>query len=441
MTSLERPRRPVVILAYHYPPSREVGGLRAAKVARALRDAGHQVTVVTARLPDETAMLREEQPGLRVVAVAPHRNPRELYLAWKHRRRASPESGMAPAAEDPGTPAAGQVPLWKRLIFSLLWLPDDTQGFIGPAVRAARAAAPGNDVLYYTTAPPFTAHLAGWWLRRRTGSRWIAEFRDPWTDNPWKPDHVRTAASDAIERWLERQCLRAADLVVCVSEGIERLMRKKLPARPERVILVRNGIDHLAPGPAELPASGPFRIVHVGSFYHGRDPRPFLQGLALLRSTRPLTADDILVDLVGQCRWFDGVSIEATARDLGVADLVRFDDWVPHARAQHLVGSADLLLLLAQNQPDQVPNKLYEYLGVRRPILAFVDEGGESARMLLEAQGHFPLFDDDPAAAASAIATALSRRHRRLATGEDLLQTWTSEQQLSRLIHAVEIMP
>ncbi len=41
----------LVLLSYHYPPSEAVGGLRAEKVVSAFRAAGHEVHVITARLP------------------------------------------------------------------------------------------------------------------------------------------------------------------------------------------------------------------------------------------------------------------------------------------------------------------------------------------------------------------------------------------------------
>ncbi len=76
----------------------------------------------------------------------------------------APRKPDAPAAE-PASEAGGytvptRVPFWKRAIFSLLWLPDDRQGFIGPAVRAARSLLRRGDIVY-TTAPPFSMHLVG----------------------------------------------------------------------------------------------------------------------------------------------------------------------------------------------------------------------------------------------------------------------------------------
>ncbi len=61
------------------------------------------------------------------------------------------------------------------------------------------------------------------------------------------------------------------------------------------------------------------------------------------------------------------------------------DPGYPTTEALDQIRSAGALLLLAQGQPHQIPNKLYEYLGVRRPILAVVDHGGESHRLLQRA--------------------------------------------------------
>lgn len=438
MSNSRDPSHSVVLLAYHFPPSKEVGGLRAAKVARALRDAGYRVIVITARLSGETGKVRLEEPGLVVQVVTPQRNLRELYASLKRRRSSQAFDPTGVSEEPHAYTAPSTVPFWKRLVFALMWLPDDKQGFVIPAIRAARKHIRSRDTAVYTSAPPFSSHLAGWRLKQKTGVKWIAEFRDPWTDNPWKPYHVRTRITDALERLLERRCLKAADLVVVVSEGIERVMGPKMKGRSDALLLIRNGIDRLLSGAARRTDGGPFRVVHVGSFYHGRDPRPFLKGLALLRTRSPLTPKDIEVKMVGECRWFDGASIERVVADLDIADLVRFEDWIPHEMAQELVNNADLLLLLAQNQPDQVPNKLYEYLGARRPILAFADRGGESARMLERVGGHFVLTEDSPEFAAEALAAALATRGASNESRVDLLESWTSARQMRCLVDAME---
>ena len=102
-----------------------------------------------------------------------------------------------------------------------------------------------------------------------------------------------------------------------------------------------------------------------------------------------------------------------------------------------MAAESDLLLLLAQGQPDQVPQKLYEYLGTRVPILAFADAEGESARMLARAGGHFVVFGDDAAGAEAALEQALTTLDGTPAGDHAVLTEWTTDGQLRRLMAAL----
>jgi hypothetical protein len=123
---------------------------------------------------------------------------------------------------------------------------------------------------------------------------------------------------------------------------------------------------------------------------------------------------------------------------LGLQEQVRFQDWVPHEACQEIIRGADVLLLLAQQQPDQVPNKLYEYLGTRAPILAFADDDGETAAMLREAGGHTLVTGDDLEAAARGIEQALGfAAEPRVLPDESRLRAWTTEGQMQHLLTAL----
>jgi glycosyltransferase involved in cell wall biosynthesis len=431
----------VLLIAYHFPPDPEVGSLRSAKVAEAFRSAGHEVTVITGRLPGE-GPLRTASPGISVHAVKPLPNAREIYLgAKKLFVGARADATYATLSPNATSTDARKVASWKRYVGSLLWLPDDRQGFIFAAVRRARRIHRHSPIdLLYTTAPPFSVHLAGLLLKRATGVPWAAEFRDPWTDNPGKPVHVRSGGSDAAERWLERRCLSAADHVVAVSSGIERLLRARLaPPRRERLMLVRSGIEHFRAEPARAAARAPFRIVHVGTFYHRRDPRPFLGALASLIRRMHLGPADVQVDLIGNCRYYHDISLEDSVAALGLSDIVHFYDWMPHKECLARVADADLLLLLAQDQPNQVPNKLYEYLGMRVPILAFADDIGEAAAMLRGVGGHYVVCNADRAQAESVLNRAFTTHAKGEAPTMDeaLLEEWSTRNQMTRLVAAL----
>lgn len=423
----------ILVVAYYYPPDSAVGAIRPAKIVRALEARGHDVQVVAAPGSSEV----ESNPN--VHRVRPMRNPRELYNSLKSpAKRAAIEAAATAASEGAAVPT--RMPAWRRHIFSILWLPDDRQGFIWPAYRAARLLEREKpfDVIY-TSAPPPSVSLVGLWLSKAMGVRWIAEFRDPWLDGVPKPWHARSAFSDAAELRLERACLKQADEVVTVTyTAAEKIdaKRKSLSRPPTRVVL--NGIDDFA-AMRERKRNGPIRAVHVGSLYHSRDPRPLLSAVADLRRSGQLSARGLVVEFIGDARWYGDVSLEAFATEAGIGDILRLRDTVPHAEVAQILADADLLILLAQQQPVQVPNKLYEYLGQRKPVLAFADDDGETAAMLRRAGQHFVVTERDGGNATRIVRDALDAAGSADWTPNDhQLRVWRTDRQMATLVSLVE---
>jgi glycosyltransferase involved in cell wall biosynthesis len=424
----------ILVVSYYFPPDPAVGAIRPGKIVEALRARGHEVDVVCGA--------RDGQPPSDPCThrVRPTRTPREAYLAWRLRSgRMSAPRAMSDLHESVGTTVPASVSTWKRYLFSLLWLPDDRQGFIWPAYREARRLGAKRFDLVYTSAPPFSAHLVGWLLKGMRGLRWIAEFRDPWLDGVRKPWHVRSLLSDFGDARLERACLRRADDIVAVTHAAAtRIGVKRAQLRRPAPHVILSGIDNTRAG-RRTNAGGPVRAVHVGSLYHSRDPGPLLEALAALRRRGELPEGGCSLEFIGDARWYGDVSVENLAKSLGIADLVQFRDTVPHADVEQILADADVLILLAQQQPVQVPNKLYEYLGHRKPILAFADADGETALMLRQAGNHFVVTEHDGGRTIDIVRAAIAAGIDPSWTPNDRqLDAWRTERQMAALVALVE---
>jgi glycosyltransferase involved in cell wall biosynthesis len=179
------------------------------------------------------------------------------------------------------------------------------------------------------------------------------------------------------------------------------------------------------------------RIVYTGTISYDRDPRPLLYAMHRLRSEGPATSRPVVMEFYGNCRWFNNQSLEQLARELGIGDSVIFHDWVPREVSKRAVDEADLLLLLAQRQPDQIPNKLYEYLGTRTPILAFVDPGSDSQQILEAVGGHHVETDPSSPESQARMCEVLRGEVRTVPRNDAMLQELTSESQMRRLAHLV----
>ncbi len=143
-------------------------------------------------------------------------------------------------------------------------------------------------------------------------------------------------------------------------------------------------------------------LVYAGRFgSYGRDPRPFVEAVRRLGSSRQDLAARLEVAVAGPLRDDEKALFDGIARDPVKVTLLGS---LEREQSLALQRRADALLLLAQPTRSQLVNfKLFEYLAAARPILGLC-AGTEAGRILGE--GGVPVFAADDAAA---IAEALAR--------------------------------
>src|SRR5690606_28095579 len=133
---------------------------------------------------------------------------------------------------------------------------------VRPSVKFLKEYLKKNPVdAIITTGPPHSMHLIGLELKRALGVKWIADFRDPWTDIDFYAQLKLSRWADAKHKRLEAEVLREADQVLTVSWHWADDLRKLGAAKLE---VVTNGYDpDDLPTPPE-PVADPFILVHIG---------------------------------------------------------------------------------------------------------------------------------------------------------------------------------
>ena len=373
--------RRIVLVAGMYHPDPRVGAVRPQKVVRALTQAGWTVDVVTA---GATESVDTGDSGETVHRVVPNITLRDRLFGVRG------EAGQP--AEPPRASRRSWLPTIVRdTLLAPLVVPDLERGLIGPVAERARELLDKGPAILYSTSPPHSVAIAARRALRELPHPWIAEFRDPWTNPGHRAGELRPWLWRTIDTLLERSVLRRVNRVVGVSDGIASWLRERWSGDGE-VVISRNGVDTVySHDPTDLDT-----IVYLGELYLGRDPRPFFRALGEALDTRPERATRCR--MIGDVNTFWGESTAAMASEAGIAHRVTFEERVGRDEAIAIQCNAGLLLLLAQQQPLQVPNKLYEYLATRRPILAFVDDDGESAKILRDVGGHFIISELTPPA-------------------------------------------
>jgi hypothetical protein len=228
----------------------------------------------------------------------------------------------------------------------------------------------------YASGPPFSTLVLGWRLARALGVPLVSEFRDRWSDDPYYPPGKLRAAMD---RWLEGRIVGASRALVTVSEPWAETYRART-GKP--VLTLYNGYDPALVDPARAVRvpGGPLRVVYTGSIYPGRrDPS------LLFEAIRHLGAgpDEVLVEFYGTAPHH----VWPIAERHGVGACVRVHPPIRQPEAVQKQLEADVLLLMQWDDPREqgnVPGKLFEYLGARRPVLLIGLAGGVPDRILTD---------------------------------------------------------
>jgi glycosyltransferase involved in cell wall biosynthesis len=395
----------VLLVTYEFPPLGGVGLQRVLKLAKYLPAAGWDVSVVTVADPPGTlldeSLLSELPDGVlihRVWSLEPTR-----VLQWL--RRTKREDHEASPATTSGM--ASSLPPWVIKTVQALFVPDEKRLWRGPARRAAaRAVETESCTAVISSGPPNTAHLVAQDVARRTRRPWIADMRDPWMDNYFYCPP--TGIHRRLQARLERQVVVNADRVLTVSEPMAADLRRRYPHLPaNRVVVVPNGFD-----PADMPVAPsadashahgrPLVVTYLGMFQGSITPKSFLKGAAAAMQTGRIPKDGLVLRHIGA-----GSSASDVAAALGMPQLVRAEGFLPHREALRRAAEADVLLLVlppGEVARPIVTGKLFEYLALRRPILALAPDGA-AADIVREAGGGFVVDPDDPGAIADQIVS------------------------------------
>ena len=379
------PPKRILIVAYHFPPDAAVGALRPLKFAKYLPHFGWEPYVLTVKpkyYPSLDQSRLDEIPSLEKVfrtAMLPHPNTvykdlKECYYTVTGRKHEFGRTSLQSNLEEHRNSHRSLTGA-RRFLSSLLWIPpDDVLGWLPiAAVKGIRLVREHHITHLYTTNPPHTTHLVGLLIKTFCNVRWVADFRDLWLF--MKPFQTRTA--ERIERWMERTVVENADAIALTTDWMAAKFRLTYPStNPEKFTTIWNGYDAEDFGSIVSRVNHTtFRLTYIGSFYDQRTPEHLLVAVSELITEAKISTDTVEIQLIGNCRYVKGRLTADMAASLGLSSIVRVTDPLPYKRALEYMVNSHLLVLLAPDQPYEIPGKAYEYLASGVDILALTQEG------------------------------------------------------------------
>jgi hypothetical protein len=411
----------VLIVTYHFPPDGAIGGVRPYRLARHLPESGLEPWVLTVQ-PRFAEQLNHDQRVIGVPEEHILRSALETTLRDRVLRLWRSASTLS-LPERPSSPAAGMRR--RRFVAAREWagswlsFPDRQIGWLRPAVNQADELLRSVkfDVLL-STSPPRVAALIARELSRRHGIPWVMDLRDPWLLNfegsgtaSWT---IRTRLA-----LLFRRCVDSAQVVVHNNERLRQSTCLQVRSSGSKTFCIPNGYE---PEWADLPSEADrevFRIGYYGNIVGTRSGSTFLEGLSRWLRSRE-HARGVAARIVGP--GYEAVGM--AARQLGLGDTVDVRAPLPRAQIRRLVAEDYVLVVLANDQPLQVPGKCYDYLATGRRILAVTERDGATADLFA------PLASCKVAETPDEVAAALASFHRDFREGVSAYvarREWLSE--------------
>jgi len=302
----------------------------------------------------------------------------EPYSAYKMLtgRKKDENLGAAFASGEKSSKFLENTSNWIRSNF---FIPDARKYWIKPSVNFLKKYIKENGIdLIATTGPPHSMHLIGLKLKELTGIRWLADFRDPWTDIDFYDQLKLTGWANKRHHSLEKRVLQKADLVISVSESNRSQLLKKADAKIE---VITNGFDESDFQNIVLKLDKKFTIAHIGTFMANRNPKVLWEVLSeLLRENHEFN-NDFELHLVGKT----DTSIFESLKQWGLTEHVRQTGSLAHDEAIQTQRNSQVLLITVNKTGDtkgMVTGKIFEYLVSGRPILAIGPEDGDLAYIL-----------------------------------------------------------
>jgi hypothetical protein len=363
----------VLIITYYWPPAGGSGVQRWLKFVKYFRDFDIEPVVYTVENPkypilDES--LQKDIPKGIEILKQPIFEPNSI-LSFFGKKKTESAGFLNP------TPSFyGKILQYIRANY---FIPDARKFWINPSVKYLKKDISKNNIdVIITTGPPHSMHLIGLKLKQQLGVKWIADFRDPWTEIDYF--HQLPLSKIAINKhhFLEQEVLLNADKVLVVGNT----MNKNYAKFNNNVVTITNGFDGEIIS-AETNLDSKFTITHIGLMNADRNPKMLWEVLAEIISENKDFSKDFKLKLIGKV---DASVIDVITTN-NLDNNVELIAYVSHNEVIEYQKKSQVLLLLLNNVPSAkgiITGKVFEYLMVNRPILAIAPKDGDLAEILNE---------------------------------------------------------
>lgn len=244
---------------------------------------------------------------------------------------------------------------------------------------------------------PITVGIPGLMAKLIRKKKLVFESRDLWPDGAIELGIIKNLLMVRAARWFEKFCYSSSDLIVALSIGMEKEIRKK--SSHQNVITVTNAANiplfsTPKPFPANLGVIPKSYAIYTGNIGEVNNSLWLLEASKILEKR----GSDLKIVMIGEGQQRE--LIDQQILELQLQNLIRWP-LMPKENLVALVQNALVSLVPLKGTPvldTSSPNKFFESLSAGVPVVQ--NTQGWMKDFLIEHQVGFTIAPDDPAALA-----------------------------------------
>lgn len=372
----------VLIITYYWPPAGGSGVQRWLKFVKYLQNFDVEPIVYTvdnANYPKEDKTLLHEVPTHIKILKQPIWEPTNL-LFWK--KKEAQKSDVSNAVNNG----------FLSFIRGNFFIPDPKIFWVNSSVKFLHQYLKENKVdVVISTGPPHSMHLIAQKLKQKTNIKWIADFRDPWSNLYYNEEFKQLSFAKKKNEKLENSVFKNADCILTVSNSL----KKEFDQKATRVEVITNGFDDEVVTNTLITLDEKFSISYIGLLPKQSNPKLLFKVLSTLCAEDTDFKANLKLNFIGDI----SEDVKKEIINYNLLENTNFIGYVSHKEAIAYQRKAQVLLLLIPNVAKSggiLTGKLFEYLTAKRPILAMGPETGDLSEILKNtSSGVVVDFDND----------------------------------------------
>ena len=369
----------VIIVSYYWPPSGGSGVQRWMYFAKHLVENGIEPIVVTISPENAAYSTFDESLVKQVEHIETHHTTGGFQILKFYSFLKSGNTKKEIPVGDIGDKKKSKFDKLSAYIRANYFIPDARVGWNKKAIPEIEKIIKKEKIDFIiTTGPPHSTHLIGLEIKNKYNLKWVADFRDPWTEVYYNNLFKRTKRADSKDKSLEKSVLEKADIVLTVGPSMRKMLADKLPNNESKFHAILNGFDEEKLSFIQGKRYQEFTIAHIGIWTLQQANTEIV--LALKQITTENKDWKIRFVLVGN------IHPEIIQNLQNIPNLiVDHRGKVSHQDALQEMMNADLLLNCQADIPNSkliISGKHMEYLATGNNMIVIGNKEGDAAELM-----------------------------------------------------------